>query len=385
MDEGVLTELNSTDTEIPIRLDFFMSDVEKGITGFNNQVTTTVSDVRSILNDVTLNIGITNISSGLLGWSDGGVTLGDPRDTDFTREIGRENAFEDLIKDFNNEGIDISLSQDYYNINEDIMTLRNNAAKHTSTWYSRTYTYNYPIYLYFFARPVKSISWMLDQTNDFDSLGVNSYTITGITNNLISDYTTDMYRDESARVINEGFGELNDDKLVNAYQPNMYIWEYVDRYLDIPVYGSQFLIETDTVPFLQIVLANTMELYAPYSNFSFYTTKDILRMIDYNIYPAFVLSEEPAHLLSDTNSKNFYSTQYELYVELIDSIYYTVDDALSSVIGVNWINRVVLENGVILNSYENGIEIVINYTDDQVTYNGVNVEPLSYEVIGGGN
>ncbi len=62
-----------------------------------------------------------------------------------------------------------------------------------------------------------------------------------------------------------------------------------------------------------------------------------------------------------------------------------MDDALSSVIGVNWINRVVLENGVILNSYENGIEIVINYTDDQVTYNGVNVEPLSYEVIGGGN
>ncbi len=265
------------------------------------------------------------------------------------------------------------------------MTLRNNAAKHTSTWYSRTYTYNYPIGLFYYARPVKSVSWMLNQTNDFKSLGVSSYTISGITNNLISDYSTDMYRDESKDVINEGFGELDQDILVNAHQPNMYIWEYVDRYLDIPVYGSQFLIETDTVPFLQIVLSNTMELYAPYSNFSFYTEKDVLRMIDYNIYPSFILTEEPAHLLSDTNSRNFYSTEYDLYVDLIDSIYNTVDDALGSVIGVNWINRVVLENGVILNEYANGTEIVINYTEDVIIYNGVNVEPLSYEVIGGGN
>ncbi len=62
-----------------------------------------------------------------------------------------------------------------------------------------------------------------------------------------------------------------------------------------------------------------------------------------------------------------------------------MDDALGSVIGVNWINRVVLENGVILNEYANGTEIVINYTEDVIIYNGVNVEPLSYEVIGGGN
>jgi hypothetical protein len=128
-----------------------------------------------------------------------------------------------------------------------------------------------------------------------------------------------------------------------------------------------------------------MELYGPYSNFSFYTDADILRMVDYNIYPNFVLTEEPAYLLSDTNSSNYYSTEYELYVDLIDSIYDTVDDALSGVIGVNWINRVVVENGVILNSYENGVEILINYTDDEITYNGVVVKPLSYEVIGGGN
>lgn len=385
MNEGVLQEVNSTDTEIPIRLDFFMSDVEKGITGYNNQVTTTVGNVRKILNMITSNLNISNINSGLLGWNDGGITLGDPRDTDFTREIGRKSAFKDLIKDFGKEGIDISLSQDYYYINEEIMSLRKNAAKHTSTWYSRIETFNYPISMFYYARPVKSVSWMQDQAKVFDGLGVSSYTVLGITNHLISDYTTEMSREESKAVIREGFSDLNQDQLVNAYQPNMYLWEYVDRYLNTPVYGSQFLVETDTVPFLEIVLANTMEMYAPYSNFSFYTTSDVLRMIDYNIYPSFVLTYEPAYLLSDTNSRNFYSTEYDLYEELIDSIYYTVDDALSSVIGINWVNRVVAENGVIVNTYENGVEIVINYTEDEITYNGETLEPLSYLVIGGGN
>ena len=42
-----------------------------------------------------------------------------------------------------------------------------------------------------------------------------------------------------------------------------------------------------------MVLRGTMEVYGPYSNFSFYTQEDILRMIDYNVSPAFILSKQP--------------------------------------------------------------------------------------------
>jgi hypothetical protein len=311
------------------------------------------------------------------------VTLGDPSETDFTREIGRESQFESLVKEFENQGIDISFSQNYYVINEEMMTLRTNAAKHTSTWYTRTETFDTPISLLYYARPVKSAAWLKDQTNTFKSIGVNSYTISGITNNLTSDYTTDLSREEAKSVIRNAFAALDETKMVNAYQPNMYLWDYVDRYLNIPVYGTQYLVETDTVPFLQLVLYNTMELYAPYSNFSFYTDSDILRMIDYNIFPSFVLTYQPAYLLSDTNSRNYYSTEYNLYADLIQKIYHQVDGALHNVLGVNWINRTVVENGVIVNAYQNGVEIVINYTESPITYQGITVDAVSYAVIGG--
>ncbi|MBN2604189.1 MAG: hypothetical protein JXR62_00020, partial [Bacilli bacterium] len=67
----------------------------------------------------------------------------------------------------------------------------------------------------------------------------------------------------------------------------------------------------------------------------------------------------------------------------IQKIYHEVDDALHSVLGVNWVNRTVVENGVIVNTYQNGVEIVINYTESPITYQGTTVDAVSYAVMGG--
>jgi len=381
IDNDLLQLFDPTYSDIPLRLDFLMSDVEKAVTGYSNQVTTTTDGVDRILQQM-IGTGITNINVGLLGWNDGGLTIGDPSKTDFTREIGRKRDFENLIELYQDQEIDISFQDDYYSINEDMMSLRKNAAKHINSWYANIDTFEEPINFFYFARPQKSIEWLLDHTSDFDNLGVSSYSIAGVTNNLISDYTNDTTREKAKQLIIDGFGELDPDKLVNSYEPNSYLWQFTDRYIGTPVYGTQFLIETDTVPFLQLVLQDSMELYGPYSNFSFYTDKDVLRMIDYNVYPNFVLTEEPAYLLTDTNSRSFYSTQYLLYEELITSIYGRVNSALGSVIGSEWVDRTVVENGVIVNTYANGIEIVINYTDSDIMYGGELVTAVSFTVVG---
>ncbi len=381
IENELLNELEVTETDIPIRLDFLMSDSERSITGFVNQVTTKPSGVDSILESIMAD-GITNINSGLLGWNDGGVTIGDTRDVDFSRDIGRESEFEDLFEKYNELGVDISFQDDYFVINDDMMTLRRNAAQHTSTWYSYVDVYTDPIERFYFARPVKSMSWIENHAEAFNDLGVLSYSISGITDNLITDATDNHSRRDAMNIYLEGFSKLDQTKLINAYQPNMFLWQYTDRYLSAPVYGTQFLIETDTVPFLQLVLNNTMEMYAPYSNFSFYTQSDMLRMIDYNVYPSFVLTDNPAYLLTDTNSKNFYSTEYDLYQELIPSIYGYVNEALKYALGSDWVDRTVLENGVIRNTYSNGVEIIINYTEDNYDYDGVIISGESYEVVG---
>ena len=118
-------------------------------------------------------------------------------------------------------------------------------------------------------------------------------------------------------------------------------------------------------------------MYAPYSNFSFYTTKDVLRMIDFNLSPSFVLTQDPSYQLTLTNSARYYSTEYIQYKSLIKEIYDQVNDVLKEVASAEWIDRTVVENGVILNTYDNGKHVLINYTDHAVTFDGTLVPALS--------
>ncbi|ERJ11600.1 DUF5696 domain-containing protein [Haloplasma contractile] len=369
--------------EIPIRLDFIMSDVKKNILGYKDVVLTDIDDVESILSEV-MNTGITNINSGLYGWQQGGITLSRPWETDWNNEVGRKRDFQDVIDSMRETGVDLSLAQDYTHINEEQMSIRQNAARHINNYYITKYLniIDAPVTEINYARPDKSIDWLGIHLDEIEDLNTNSTTIEGISNNLYSDYD-DKERSvtDSIELYRKGFKEANKSHMINAKDPNLYTWDYVDRYLDAPVYPTQYLYETDTVPFLQLVLNGTMEVYAPYSNFSFYTVKDQLRMIDYNVYPSFMLTEKPSYNLNSTNSSEFYSTEFTQYQKLIDEVYNEVNGSLKDVINSEWIDREVYQNGVIINTYSNGKQVVINYTDTTVTYNNQTINPLSARVL----
>lgn len=380
---GQLTEMEATSEDVGLRLDFLMADSENSIVGYQTQVATTTNDVADILNDVIAS-GITNISSGLIGWQKGGVTIGDPTKAVFSSAIGSKRDFSKLISEFASQGVDISLYQDYYWINETQVSLYRNAAKHPSGWYARLLTDKEPIFMFYYARPDKSVLWLENQTDTFQNMGVLSVTVDGMTNHLITDYTLDTTtRTDSISLYRDAFSTLSNDVLLNLTQPNGFLFQYTDRYLQMNVYSTQYLIETDTVPFLQILLQNTMELYAIYSNFSFYTDSDVLRMIDYNVYPSFVITKEPSHVLANTDSAQYYSTEYTLYADSIRSIYERVNSALSPAIGATWTNREVLAPGFVRNTYSNGVQVYINYTDLAKTVGNVIIPAVSFTVVGG--
>jgi hypothetical protein len=383
INEGIIKPLDTIKEDIGIRLDFLMADSESSIVGYQTKVATTVNDMANILDSI-LAKGITNVSSGLLGWGSGGLTLGNPSKTVFDSGIGSKSAYTSIIKSFSDRGVDISFSQDYYRINEEQINLLRNAAKHPAGWYARVRTFEDPISVFYFSRPIKAVEWLNHQTNVFDSMGVDSYTIQGITNRLISDYTTEQgSRTQAIDLFTQAFEQLSSKGKINAVKPNLYLFPYVDRYLQMDVYNSQYLIMTDTVPFLQILLHNTMELYAIYSNFSFYTQSDVLRMIDYNVFPSFVLTEKPSYVLTHSNSSNFYSTEYTLYEELIEAVYNQVNGVLRNTLGQQWVNREILEVGVVKNTYSDGDEVLINYTDVDYLYKGQMVLAQSARFFGG--
>lgn len=390
IETGVLTELTEVQKEIPIRIDFIMGDSKSGLLG-NEQVTVTTTDGVDQILDQLLADGITNINSGLIGWQKGGETMTRPDKVKYTSKIGTASEFEKLLTKFNALGVDISYAREMTTINETMTNYFNTAAKHVNNWYlfigkGWILPENAPVKEFSYATPKKTAEWTKTLAEKLSGEST-SLTLSGISNVLVSTFDrsgVDTSITEAISIYQETLASINGELKLNLVNPNMYLWQYTDRYLQMPVGTSQYVFETDTVPFLQMVLHGTMELYAPYSNFSFYTNQDVLKMIDYNVSPSFILSEEPSYYLSDTVSSDMYSTEFAEYEEMIISIYGRVNDVLGQVAGYEWTDRTVLENGVILNTYQKGSEqlsIIINYTENAYVYQGHEVAGISAEVI----
>ena len=394
IDEGILTEKSVDEKNIPIRIDFLMSDSKKGVFSTQEVEVTSASDVKNILNQLNKD-GIENINTGLIGWQRGGETLSKPNSTKFSSSVGKKNEFKSLMSEFAKKGIDISFSREFSSINETMVNYYGTAAKHINSQYlsvdkSQVLPKNVPVTEYGYATPAKTAQWITDLYEDLGDLS-GSFTIDGASNILLSHYKSDdnkttvqntvkLYQDAISKIQKNG-------TKTNLVNPNKYLWKYTDRYLQSPVGTSQYVYETDTVPFLQMVLNGTMEVYAPYSNFSFYSQADMLKMIDYNISPSFVLTQKPSYLLASTTSCDYYSTEFDQYEDLINTIYTTVNDVLSKVKGCEWIGRKVLDDGVIANEYTSNDgekTVIINYTDEEVTINGESVPAQSAAVIEGG-
>lgn len=390
IEQGILTEVIDSCDTMPIRIDFIMSDSKSGLLGTEQVVVTNTDDVDDILSQL-MEDGVNNINSGLIGWQKDGETLTRPDKVKYTSAIGRKNDFSALIQKYGELGIDISYARETSTINREMTSYFNTAAKHANTWYlelSKLWVLpdNAPVKEFGYANAKKVAQWTKTLADKLGKVS-QSLTLSGISNVLTGTYDrsgVDVSVTDAIALYQETLEEVNQDLKLNLSNPNMYLWEYTDRYLQMPVGISQYVFETDTVPFLQMVLRGTMEIYAPYSNFSFYTQSDILKMIDYNMSPSFILSKEPSYLLADTVSSDLYSTEFVQYEDMIVSVYGQVNEILSETKGYDWIDRTVLANGIIRNTYEkdgNTFCIIINYTENDYNYSGTEVEALTAKII----
>ena len=146
--------------------------------------------------------------------------------------------------------------------------------------------------------------------------------------------------------------------------------------------NSQYIYETDTVPFIQIVLKGSIDYYAPYSNMGFYSPTDILRLIEYGAYPSFILTALTNDELKYTAiSDSYYSTFFEDWFDVIVSTYFTINEALSKVEGKQIIDRKVLKEGIVKVDYEGDVSIIVNYTNYDYYFEKNVVPTLGYLII----
>jgi len=163
-------------------------------------------------------------------------------------------------------------------------------------------------------------------------------------------------------------------------RPMSYAWK-AKYLLDLPMYSSEQARFTDTIPLIPYMIAHDRIGFGRAGNFFSNTTNELLRMVDYGLYPAFFVTEASAYELIDTGSEHIFTSRYQDWQPEIKRQYDFIADALVHVLGQRIVARDVIDLGVVAITYENLVKIVVNYTGEVYQLDSLTVQPMSYEVI----
>jgi len=197
---------------------------------------------------------------------------------------------------------------------------------------------------------------------------------------LYDDFSNKEYLPDQISLLNNLLAESDLNHAL--YDSNDYLWGQMDLFFEFPMYSSQLISFDDTVPFLAITLSGYIDLFGPYANFYPYARDELLRLIDFNIYPTFYVTHKSSKYLQKTGLESIYSSRFTDLKPAIETYYNFVNNALSHTLNAHIIDREILANGVVEVTYSNGIIIVVNYTNDTFVYNSNHINPKDYYVGG---
>ena len=160
---------------------------------------------------------------------------------------------------------------------------------------------------------------------------------------------------------------------VGLYRPNDYLWGLARAYYDMPLGDNGYIYTSEAVPFLPIVLAGYLPYYGVALNFSSDPQEDLLRHVDYGVYPSYFLTSEATARMLNTRSNWIYTSAYAQWGEQIRQTYQWMNTLLGPVRGQAIVARRALAEGVYATTYANGKTIAVNYTGLPYTRNGMDV------------
>ncbi len=378
-DGGLTVKDNSYNT----RVDFLGSERENGLLSKSTVTMTTTEDIRDIYKDLEA-AGVSNLISLYKGWQAGGLYDLPVKNYKADRAIGGSKALTKLIKEVNESGKQLYLYQDALRINpdENKTASKFNVVKRVNKRLYTQWSYAEVYDQFLYLTPARSDYYINILKKDYSEKGIKDISLAGITNNLYSySYNSKYYsrKDTMTKYIDTISGMDQDFDLV-LIQPNSYLWNFTDAYLDMPLSSSTYNFQDEEIPFLSMVLKGVMPMYSEYINFEANKQEYLLKLIEAGVYPSYYITKEDSSKLIYTNSADVYSSKYLTYkddiIKYTEELKQTNDAVKDSFI----IKHERLDNGVTVVSYDNGIKICINYSKNDQTVDGYLIKAMAYKV-----
>lgn len=364
------------------RVDFLGTDRETWLMGTKAIVMTTVEDIQNIYADLESQ-GVTDLFSVYKGWQKGGIFNLPITSYKADSKIGGTKDLTKLMQDAQAKDIQFYLYNEALHINPDEQNATFNIVKKVNKkkYEESTYKDVYETLLY--LTPARSQVLLNKFMQSYGKQGVNNLALAGITNNLYSySYSSQFYtRYDCADTYAQTLAQLDEQMNLVLEQPYAYLWKYTESFMDMPMYNSSYIYEDADVPFMSIVLKGVMPVYSEYVNFEANKQEFFLKLIETGTYPSFYITQENSADLLYTNSCDIYSSQYSVYRDTILEYAFELKEVNQKVAGAHIVAHEILGNGITVVTYDNGVQIYINYASTSQKADGLTLEAMSYKVV----
>jgi hypothetical protein len=364
---GILQKRTEPNPNIGIRLEVLGGDKEKILLWHQFIRMTTIRQIDAMLTAMQL----ANPQIIYYGWQPYGATNMPPDALHIEGALGNIPELRALVDKVEANGGRFSLYLDPQSAlrDEPGYSERNDLATAITGVNMRSYT-RYPAYYLTFDTIQRNYAALSGNIASHMNAGLALDSIGSI---LYSDFREGHERNREAAL--QATQTLFAGSLLRLsfYRPNDYLFGAAHAYYDMPLGDNGYIYTDEAVPFLPIVLAGYMPYYGGALNFSSNLQEDLLRHIDFGIYPSFFLTHEPTATMINTPSFWIYSSSYAQWGEEIRRTYARMNGLLAPVRGQEIVARRRLAAGVFATTYANGRQVVVNYTDAPYVHNGTTI------------
>lgn len=339
--------------------------------------------------------GWDNILYKYRGWFNDGIQ-NDPvaNNVKLIKKLGNKKDFKELVSAVNNTNSTLYLEAELQRVYND--TTFNSFVKNRDA--SRLITreiiehYHYSnVYfgeddslgLAYLARPAVSKNMVNTYANKISDLNVKNIGFASHGSLLYADYNDKKFvsREDSMNMQEEMFKQLKEDGYgLNGYVGNAYAIPYMDMVNDMPLNSKGFLIFDEDVPFFSIALHGLVNYTGEAINISDNYQENLLATAETGAGLYFIFMNASTKEIQETNYTQFFGADFEKWSTLADEVYKQYSNDFAPLASQLIDDHKILENGLRITTYEDGTEVLINYSKSDITYEDITVLAGNYAV-----
>jgi len=375
-------QLQPTEEDFRVRLDFLGLEQESGFIFNRNVVMTTIADIEDIRERLAA-AGVENILGIYRGWQNNGITVGTMvRRFRTASALGGNRALLRLLDDLESTSMDLYLYSDPLRINAGgASPLRFSAIRQINRQIYEETVYQPVVDAFNFLQPNRACSVFERLRNSYESNGVEHIMLGGISNQVFSHAVSGtLYGRISTAEVFQGIAQETSESFnLLLDQPFSYLWPYTGSFINTPIRGSNYVFASQEIPFLAIVLRGIVPMYSEHINFEANRREFFLQLVEQGVRPSFYITMENPELLKHTNSHHVFTSQFATFENRIIEYYHELREVYELTSGAT-IERHTRVDDLVTVEYSNGVVVYVNYSERAQTVNGIRIEPLSYWV-----